>query len=96
MQSEARGEEVKMPESPMRLHPLAPDVKCPACGADLVFVRRRLLADLYECASGGQCRRQVLHYRTKETQTCGYAALYTWGVFGEWTACVKKAAKEKG
>ena len=38
----------------MRLHPLAPDVKCPACGAGLVFVRRRLLADLYECASGGR------------------------------------------
>jgi hypothetical protein len=50
----------------MRPHPLAPDVKYPACGADLVFVRRRLLADLYEFASGGQCKRQVLHYRTKE------------------------------
>ena len=82
-----------MPELSMRLHPLAPEVKCPACGADLVFVRRRLLADLYECASGGPCKRQVLHYRTKETRTCGYAVLYTWGVFGEWTACAETAAK---
>jgi hypothetical protein len=27
--------------------------------------------------------RQVLHYRIKETQACGYAVLYTWGLFGE-------------
>jgi hypothetical protein len=58
----------------MRLHPLAPDVKCPACGGDLRLVRVRLLADLYECAS--PCKRQVLHYWTKETQTCGYSVLY--------------------
>jgi hypothetical protein len=78
----------------MRLHPLAPDVKCPACGADLVFVRRRLLADLYECASDGQCKRQVLHYRTKEAQTCGYAVLYTLGRFGEWTACDMRGTQQ--
>jgi hypothetical protein len=76
-----------VPELSMRLHPLAPDVKCPACGADLVFVRRRLLADLYECTSGGPCKRQVLHYRTKDAQTCGCAVLYNLGRFGEWTAC---------
>ena len=54
-----------MPERPMRLHPLSSDVKCPACGADLRFVRVRLLADLYECTSS--CKRQVLHYWTKES-----------------------------
>jgi hypothetical protein len=63
----------------MRFHPLASDVKCPTCGANLGFVRVRLLADLYECAS--PCKRQVLHYRNKETQACGYAVLYTWGVW---------------
>jgi ssDNA-binding Zn-finger/Zn-ribbon topoisomerase 1 len=61
-----------MPELPMRFHPLGPGVKCPACGGDLVFVRVRLLADLYQCASDGRCKRQVLHYRNKDTQTCGY------------------------
>ena len=35
----------------MRFHPLASDVKCPTCGANIGFVRVRLLADLYECAS---------------------------------------------
>jgi hypothetical protein len=94
-----------MAELPMRLHPLAPDVKCPACGGDLRLVRVRLLADLYECAS--PCKRQVLHYWTKETQTCGYSVLYTWEVFGKWTECdmpaaasakvrSKKAKKAKG
>jgi hypothetical protein len=75
----------------MRFHLLAPDVKCPACGVGLRFIRVRLLADLYECGSPS-CNRQVLHYRTKETQACGYAVLYTWGVFGKWTECDMPAA----
>jgi hypothetical protein len=48
--------------------------------------------DLYQCASGGPCKRQVLHYRRKETKTCGYANAYRTGVLGVWTAC----AAEKG
>ena len=36
-----------MPEHPMRLHPLAPEVKCPNCGAGLAFVRVRAQGDLY-------------------------------------------------
>ena len=67
-----------MPELPMRFHLLAPDVKCPTCGADLTFVRVRGYGDLYQCASGGPCRCQVMHYR-KETKTCGYAVLYPLG-----------------
>ena len=42
-------------ELPMRFHPLASDVKCPACGADLTFVRvRGGYGDLYQCASGAR------------------------------------------
>ena len=71
----------------MRLHPLAPDVSCPTCGAGLAFVRVRIFGDLYQCASGGPCRRQIMHYRHKKTHTCGYAPVYGTGVFGTWTAC---------
>ena len=82
----------------MRLHPLAPEVRCPNCGAGLVFVRVRLPGDLYECASGGPCKCRVLHYRDRTTKTCGYAALYTYGAlgvgpFGKWTACAGIPAK---
>ena len=80
-----------MPEPPMRLHPLSPDVKCPACGAGLTFVRVRGYRDLYQCA----CKRQVMHYRNKETKACGYASVSKYGVFGAWTACNVPAA-EKG
>ena len=81
-----------MPE-PMRLHPLAPDVKCPACGAALAFIRVRRYGDLYQC-SGGPCRRQVLHYRNKGTKACGYAPAYGSGEFGAWTACGNKPRAE--
>jgi hypothetical protein len=76
----------------MQFHPLAPDVKCPTCGAGLTFVRVRRYGDLYQCASGGPCKREVLHYRNKETQTCGYAPVSGYGVFGEWTACGERSA----
>ena len=85
-----------MPELPRLLHPLAPDVRCLACGAGLTFIRVRIFGDLYQCASGGPCKRQVMHYRHKETQTCGYAPVYSSGVFGvwTWTACSDKPRAE--
>jgi hypothetical protein len=64
----------------MRFHPLALDVKCPACSADLTFVRVRGYGDLYQCASGGPCRGQVMHYQRKESKICGYAAIYPLGI----------------
>jgi hypothetical protein len=83
-----------VPELPMRFHLLAPDVKCPACGADLTFIWARGRRDLYHCTSGA-CKCQVMHYLNKETQTCGYAPVYRSGVFGVWTECGEKpAAKE--
>src|SRR5258708_40342736 len=33
-----------------------------------------------------------MHYRNKETQTCGYADIYRSGAFGEWTARGESAA----
>ena len=79
-----------MPELPMLLHPLAPGVQCPTCGrAALTFVRVRWHRDLYQCA----CKRQVMHYRNKETKACGYASVSNYGVFGAWTACDVPAAK---
>jgi hypothetical protein len=75
-----------MPDLPMRYHLLSPDVKCPACGAGLAFVRLRGWGDVYACASGA-CRCQVMHYRNTETKTCGYSVLFNYGLFGEWTAC---------
>ena len=77
----------------MRFHPLAPQVKCSACGGDLMFVRVRVYGDLYQCVSD-PCRRQVMHYRRQTTKTCGYAVLYKSGALGEWTACEKPAANE--
>jgi hypothetical protein len=58
----------------MRFHPLAPEVKCSACGGDLMFVRVRMYGDLYQCVSD-PCRRQVMHYKRKDSKTCGFAAL---------------------
>jgi ssDNA-binding Zn-finger/Zn-ribbon topoisomerase 1 len=79
----------------MRLHALAPEVKCPRCGASLAFIRvRGGYGDLYQCASAGQCKCQIMHYRSKEAQVCGYAVVYKYGAIGEWTACDMPAAKE--
>jgi ssDNA-binding Zn-finger/Zn-ribbon topoisomerase 1 len=80
-----------MPELLMRYHPLASDLKCSACGADLKFVRVRGYGDLYQCVSD-PCRRQVMHYQKKDSKTCGYAVLSRHGEFGMWVACA--AAKE--
>ena len=89
-----RGEGVNtLPELPMRFHPLAPQVKCSACGGDLMFVRVRVYGDLYQCVSD-PCRRQVMHYKRKDSKTCGYAPLSRLGVFSVWIACEKPAAKE--
>ena len=84
-----------MPErSIMLLHPLAPDVRCPACGAPLTFIRVRRYGDLYEC-SGGPCKCRVMHYRNQATKTCGWALLYDHASDGMWVACgVPAAAKE--
>jgi hypothetical protein len=87
-----RGEGEMMPEPIMRFHLLAPEVKCPACGSDLTFIWARGRRDLYQCTSGA-CKRQVMHYLNKETQTCGYASVYRSGVFGVWTACGETVAK---
>jgi hypothetical protein len=70
----------------MRFHLLAPEVRCPNCSAGLKFLRVRGGRDLYQCTSG-VCKRQVMHYRNNETQTCGYASVFRTGVFGKWTAC---------
>jgi hypothetical protein len=77
----------------MRLHPLAPDMKCPRCGAGLTFVRVRTFGDLYQCVSGGPCWCQVMHYRSGKLKACGYAVIYNYGAFGEWTACDMPATK---
>jgi ssDNA-binding Zn-finger/Zn-ribbon topoisomerase 1 len=78
----------------MRLHLLAPDVKCPACGAGLTFIRSRGgHSDVYQCASGGRCKCQILHYRSKRAKACGYAVVHRYGEFGKWTACGETAAK---
>jgi hypothetical protein len=79
----------------MRFHPLAPGVKCPSCGGDITFIRVRGFGDLYQCASGGGCWCQVMHYRSKATKTCGYAAIGKHGGVGEWTACDVPAAERE-
>jgi hypothetical protein len=72
------------PQSSMRFHLLAPDVKCPRCGGGLTFIRvRGKYGDLYQC----KCRRQVIHHVRKGSKTCGYAVMYSFGTFGEWTPC---------
>jgi hypothetical protein len=80
-----------MPAPPMRYHLLAPEVKCPACGAGLTFIRSRTNGDLYRCASGGLCKCYVIHYRKPLTKICGYSILHSYGVFGKWTACGETA-----
>ena len=84
-----------MAELPMRLHPLTPDVKCPACGSALTFVRVRWgYIDVYQCASGGRCKCQILHYRSKKAKACGNAVVHSYGEIGEWTECGETPAKE--
>ena len=61
----------------------------------LLFVVRGGYGDLYQCASGGRCKCQIMHYRSKEAQTCGYAVVYEYGALGVWTACGEPAAKGK-
>jgi hypothetical protein len=80
-----------VPERPMRLHPLAAEVRCPGCGAGLTFIRVRKFGDLYQCA----CNRQLLHNRKKETKACGYAPIYSSGAFGVWTACGVPATEKQ-
>jgi len=80
------------PEHPMRLHPLAPDVSCPTCGARLTFVRVRVFADLYQCAAAGPCH-WVVHYVNTKTKTCGYSVTFGLGRLGKWTECGEPAAK---
>ena len=79
----------------MRLHPLAPGVKCPACGAGLTFIRVRGYRDLYQCAAGGPCECRVVHYWSKTTQTCGYSVIYGLGGLGKWTECGERPAAKK-
>ena len=52
-EAQSGSEGTAMPAPRMRFHPLAPEAKCPACGASLTFVRVRGYGDLYSCASGG-------------------------------------------
>ena len=85
-----------MPELPKRLHLLAPNVKCPACGAGLTFVEVRGQGDLYCCASTGSCRCALIHYRIGETKTCGYAVIYDYGPAGEWTPCGERPGEGQG
>ena len=80
---------------PMRLHPLAPDVSCPTCGAGLTFVRVRISGDLYQCAAGGPCGCRVVHYWNKTTKRCGYSVIYGLGRLEKWTECVERPAAAK-
>ena len=75
-QSHPRGSEA-VPEPPMRLHPLAPEVKCPVCGDGLTFIRVRKFGDLYQC----KCRRQVIHYVVKRTKTWLRSHVHLWDVW---------------
>jgi hypothetical protein len=77
----------------MLLHPLAPEVKCPACCSGLTFIRVRVYGDLYQF-SGGSCGCQVMHYRNPATKTCGWALLYSQGSLGMWVACGVPAAEK--
>ena len=80
----------------MLLHPLAPKVKCPACGrAGLAFVRVRVYGDLYRCAAGGPCECRVVHYWNKTTKRCGYSVIYGLGRLEKWTECVERPAAAK-
>ena len=94
MPAEAGSEEVSVPGFFTRLHPLASDVKCRACGAGLPFIMVTIFGDLYQWASD-RGKRQVMHYRRKESRTCGYAVMYSSGAFGVWTACGEGPAKRE-
>jgi hypothetical protein len=80
----------------MLLHPLAPDVSCPTCGAGLTFIRMRVWGDLYQC-SGGRCKCRVVHYwnKIKTTKTCGYSVIYGLGRLEKWTECGERPAAAK-
>ena len=84
-----------MPDPPMLLHPLAPGVKCPACGSALAFLRVRKYGDLYQC-SGSPCECRVMHYRNRANKTCGWAVLYTHASLGVWVACGVRARRGEG
>jgi hypothetical protein len=75
----------------MLLHPLAPDVRCPACGAALAFLRVRRYGDLYQCP----CKHEVLHYVRKEPNACGYTLINNYGRFDVWVACGVPAAEKE-
>ena len=79
----------------MLFHPLGPEVKCPACGAGLIFTRVRVFGDLYTCTSGRACKCQVLHYRRKATRTCGTAAVFTAGEMEKWSECGQGGQQRK-
>ena len=59
------------------------DVKCPACSADLTFIRVRGYGDLYQCVSDPY-RRQVMHYRRKDSKAlrlrCPFPQRSVWRV----------------
>src|ERR1019366_9172571 len=95
-EAQSSSEGAAMPAPRMRFHPLAPEAKCPACGASLTFVRVRGYGDLYSCASGGPCKCPVIQYRSKVTKTCGFALIYSSGAFGKWTACAGTLGKGEG
>jgi hypothetical protein len=78
----------------MRLHPLATEVTCPACGAALAFLRVRGYADLYQC-SGRPCKCRVIHYRSRATKTCGWALLYSHTGLGTWVSCGVHATEKE-
>ena len=77
----------------MRFHPLALDVKCPACSADLTFVRVRGYGDLYQCASGGPCRARSCTTKGRKARFAATLPFTHLGSFGDWTACDMAAAK---
>ena len=83
-----------MPE-PMLLHPLAPEVRCPGCGAGLTFIRLIIIGDLYQCAGGGPCECWVVHYWKKTPKTCGYSVIYGSGRLGTWTKCGERSTAKK-
>ena len=96
---EAGGEGVKrVPErSIMLFHPARAGREVPnlRCGA---YVRQAQggTATCTSALPAGPCKRQVMHYLHKETDTCGYAPVYSSGAFGAWTACGAKPCAEGG
>jgi hypothetical protein len=86
-----------VPAPPMRFHPLAPDARCPGCGAEgLTFIRVRRHDDLYCCAAIGPCGCRSVHYRKKTTKTCRYSVIYGLGGLGEWNRVRREARGEHG